>query len=129
MINTPLHTDVTIRSLHEGHFTEPEIRHGGRTNFNMGATAIVETNTGITIALTSLRTVPVSLGMMTSCGLDPADFQVIVAKGVHAPVAAYAPVCKALIRVDTPGATAADMRRFHFNHRRRPMFPFEASGT
>ena len=121
----PLHTDVTIKSLHDGHFTESEIRHGGRTEFDMGPTAVVETNSGLTICLTSLRTVPVSLGMMTSCDLDPSDFQVIVAKGVHAPVAAYSPVCNALIRVDTPGATAADMKRFEYKFRRRPMFPFE----
>ena len=30
---------------------------------------------------------------MISCDLDPAAFQVLVAKGVHAPVAAYGPVC------------------------------------
>ncbi len=121
----PLEAEVTMRSLHEGHFEENEIRHGGRTEFNMGPCAVVETETGLTILLTSLRTVPVSLGMMTSCDLDPADFHIIIAKGVHAPVAAYEPVCKALIRVDTAGATAADMRRFEYLYRRHPMFPFE----
>ena len=95
----------------------------------MGPTAIVETDTGITISLTSQRAVPVSLGLMTSCDLDPADFQVVVAKGVHAPVAAYQPVCTALIRVDTPGATAADMRGFEYAFRREPMYPFEEIGV
>jgi len=122
---SPLEAEITVRSLHEGHFQENEIRHGGRTNFNMGPCTVVETDTGLTILLTSLRTVPVSLGMMTSCDLDPADFHIIIAKGVHAPVAAFEPVCKALIRVDTAGATAADMDRFEYQYRRRPMFPFE----
>lgn len=121
----PLEASVTVRSLHDGRFTESEIRHGGQTAFNMGATAVVETETGLTVSLTSRRIVPVSLGMMTSCGLAPADFQIIIAKGVHAPVAAYQPVCAALIRVDTPGATTADMRRFEYRHRRKPMYPFE----
>ena len=44
---------------------------------------------------------------------------------VIAPVAAYAPVCKHLLRVDTPGVTSADLRRLEFKHRRLPMFPFE----
>jgi microcystin degradation protein MlrC len=41
-------------------------------------------------------------------------------------VAAYAPVCKHLLRVDTPGVTCADMTRLEFHQRRRPLFPFEA---
>ena len=61
--------------------------------------------------------------------LDPAHFRVLVAKGVHAPVAAYAPVCQHLIRVDTPGVTTADLSRLTYHHRRRPMFPFEPEVT
>ena len=85
----------------------------------------VEPCTRLTVSLTSLCTVPVSLGMVTGIGLDPADFHVIVAKGVHAPAAAFGPVCSELIRVDTIGATAADMRTFEYRYRRRPMYPFE----
>jgi microcystin degradation protein MlrC len=57
--------------------------------------------------------------------LDPAQFQVLVAKGVIAPVAAYAPICRELIRVNTPGVTTADMAALPYTHRRRPLFPFE----
>ena len=64
----------------------------------MGRTAIVDTDRGLTIMLTSRRVFPVSLNQLTSCGLDPKSFRVIVAKGVHSPVAAYAPVCPTLIR-------------------------------
>lgn len=125
MHGPPLEADVVVHSFHDGHFKESEVRHGGRMAFDMGETAIVKTDTGLTIALTSRRVVPFSLGMMTSCDLDPANFQILVAKGVHAPVAAYAPVSKALIRVDTPGSTTADMRNFEYVFRRKPMFPFE----
>lgn len=121
----PLEVPVTVRGVYGGRFRESEIRHGGRTAFDMGQTAVVDTDNGLTISLTSRRVVPVSLGLMTSCDLCPDAFDVIVAKGVHAPVAAYAPVCTSLIRVDTPGATAADMRKFEFRHRRRPLYPFE----
>ena len=121
----PLEASVRVRSIHDGRFTESEIRHGGQTAFDMGITAVVGTDTGLTISLTSLRTVPVSLGVMTSLGLNPADFQIIIAKGVHAPVAAYAPVCDRLIRVDTPGSTTADMRRFSYAYRKKPLYPFE----
>ena len=121
----PIRAEVRVRGIHEGRFTESAVRHGGRTSFDMGQTAVVSTDGGLTVSLTSLRTVPVSLGMMTGIGLDPADYKVLIAKGVHAPTAAYAPVSKRLIRVDTPGATTADMRRFTYRYRRRPLYPFE----
>jgi microcystin degradation protein MlrC len=48
-----------------------------------------------------------------------------VAKGVHAPVAAYAEVCRDFLRVNTPGVTTADLSRLEYRHRRRPLHPFE----
>lgn len=121
----PLLASVTVAGLHEGRFEETEIRHGGGTHFDMGPTAVVTTDTGLTVSLTTRRTVPVSLGVVTSVDLDPSAFQILVAKGVHAPVAAYEPVSVRLLRVNTGGATAADMRSFEHLHRRRPMYPFE----
>ena len=121
----PLPASVTVKSLHDGQFEESEIRHGGYTHFDMGPTAVVTADSGLTISLTTLRAVPVSLGIITSVGLNPTDYQILVAKGVHAPVAAYREVCESLIRVNTAGATTADMRTFEYEHRRRPMYPFE----
>jgi microcystin degradation protein MlrC len=75
--------------------------------------------------LTSLRTPPFSLQQLLSFGIDPSLFDAIVAKGVNAPIAAYAPVCPTIIQVNTPGVTQADMTIFTFNNRRKPIFPFE----
>jgi len=91
----------------------------------MGRTVVVDTDVGLTLQLTSKRIVPFSLNQLLSCGIDPRAFQVIVAKGVHAPAAAYEPVCPALIRVSTPGATTPDMSKLHFDRRRRPLYPLE----
>jgi microcystin degradation protein MlrC len=116
---------VVSSRLIEGHFSESSPRHGGFVNFDMGASAVVTTATGQTIMLTSLRTVPYSLQQLLSKGLQPDDFDYIVAKGVNAPIAAYQEVCKSICKIDTPGATGADMTRFNFLHRRTPLFPFE----
>ena len=121
----PFEADVVVKGLYDGKFQETEPRHGGFLHFDQGPTAVVATPTGLTIMLTTRRMVPFSIKQLTSCGLDPATFRILVAKGVHAPVAAYAPVSKHLIRVDTPGCTSADLSRLRYNHRRRPMFPFE----
>jgi microcystin degradation protein MlrC len=123
---SPLTTPVTLLSLHDGQFTESEPRHGGATTFNIGPTAIVRTDSNLTIQLTTRRAQPTSLNQMLSCNLDPKSFDIIVVKGVHAPVAAYAPVCPTLIRANTPGITTADMTSLPYHHRRKPLFPFES---
>jgi microcystin degradation protein MlrC len=121
----PFEAEFTVRGLYDGRFEEPEVRHGGFRTFDQGPTAVVETDTGLTIMLTSRRMAPFSLRQLTSCNIDPARYHVLVAKGVHAPVAAYAPVCRTLIRVNTPGVTTADLSQLEYRHRRRPMYPFE----
>ncbi|WP_332369648.1 MlrC C-terminal domain-containing protein [Spirosoma telluris] len=118
-------TEVILWQLSNGIFKEDQPKHGGFVNYNMGNTAIVETLTGNTIMLTSRRTPPYSLGQMTTFGLDPVMFDVIIAKGVNAPIAAYASVCPSIVQVDTPGVTQADMTLFAYRHRRKPMYPFE----
>ena len=68
---------------------------------------------------------PFSLEQIRHTGLDPAAFRLLVAKGVHAPLGAYAEVCPSFVRVDTPGVTTADLSRLDYRRRRRPLFPFE----
>lgn len=122
---SPLQATFDVLDLRDGRFSEPEPRHGGIRDYDQGRTAIVRSN-GLTIMLTSRRMVPFSLHQLTDLGVDPASFDVIVAKGVNAPLAAYDPVCRHVIRVDTPGVTTCDVTRLEFAHRRQPMFPFES---
>lgn len=122
---SPLEITVRIKSFHDGYYKESQVRHGGWTEGNMGQCAVVETEHGLTLLLTSLRTPPFSLQQVRSAGLDPSTFRFFVAKGVHAPVAAYREVCRSFIRVNTPGVTNIDMTQLPFHHRRRPLFPFE----
>jgi microcystin degradation protein MlrC len=121
----PLRGRFRIQSLHDGRFQEPEVRHGGYREFDQGRTALVVSEHGLTVMLTSKRMVPFSLQQLVSCGLDPSRFRILVAKGVNAPLAAYREVCPNFIRVNTPGPTTAEMTLLEFHHRRRPLFPFE----
>jgi len=120
----PLPGPFTVVSLADGVFEESEARHGGLRHFDQGRTAVV-TAGGLTVMLTSRRMMPISLSQLTTFGLDPAAFRAIVAKGVHAPTGAYAPVCPTLLRVNSPGCTSADLSHFTYQNRRRPLDPFE----
>jgi microcystin degradation protein MlrC len=121
----PMETFVTVLSFHEGIYTETQARHGGKTGGDMGPTVIVKSDRGLTIMLTTRRTGPFSLQPLLSCGIRPEDFDVIIIKGVHAPIGAYAEACPTFIRVNTPGVTTADMESLTYQHRRTPLFPFE----
>lgn len=121
----PVDAEFTVVALTDGIFEETQPRHGGFTRFDQGATAVVRTDAGLWVMLTSKRMAPFSLEQLRHAGLDLASFRLLVAKGVHAPVAAYQEVCRHFIRVSTPGLTAADMTTLPYRARRRPLFPFE----
>jgi microcystin degradation protein MlrC len=122
----PIVDTFHVRSMTDGKFSEPETRHGGYSKFDQGTTVVLEGQSGVTIIATSRRVAPMSLHQVLSQGLKPEQFAAIVIKGVHAPVAAYASVCSRLIRVNTLGATTADVHQLEFHHRRHPMVPFES---
>jgi microcystin degradation protein MlrC len=122
----PLECTATVVGLYDGKFSEPHPRHGGWTEMDQGPTAVVQTPAGLTLMLTTRRVPPFSLCQLTTFGIDPAAYHLIVAKGVNAPLAAYREVCPSFIRVNTPGCTTADLLGLRYQHRRRPMFPFEA---
>ncbi|MCC6491775.1 MAG: M81 family metallopeptidase [Pirellulales bacterium] len=126
---SPLVANFTLDGVYEGLFSEPQPRHGGVSKFDQGRTAVVTTDHGLRVMLTSKRMAPWSLAQLTSCGLDPAAFRILAAKGVHSPIAAYQQACSSFIRVNTGGSTSADLATFDYQKRRRPMFPFEQNAT
>ena len=121
----PIDAEWRVTALSDGRFAETKPRHGGATVFDQGPTAVLAHDRGLVVMVTSRRMAPFSLEQIRHAGLDPAAFRVLVAKGVHAPVAAYGEVCRRFLRVNTPGVTTADLSRLAYRHRRRPLHPFE----
>ncbi|MCZ2073860.1 MAG: M81 family metallopeptidase [Bryobacterales bacterium] len=116
-----------VKSMHEGKYTETEIRHGGGRYYNMGHTAVIEVE-GSTrelpnlLLVTTARSSPNSLHQLISNGVYPTRQKIIVVKGAIAPRAAYEPIAGLMLGVDTPGVTAVNPARFPYKHVRRPLF-------
>ncbi|TWT60541.1 M81 family metallopeptidase [Rubinisphaera italica] len=123
-VGKPIEGKFEVMAVSDGRFTEEEPRHGGQQSFNQGTSVVVQ-NEELTLVLITNRVPPFSLRQITHLGVDPSKYGIIIAKGVHAPVAAYASISDHFIRVNTPGMTAADMSKFVYIHRRHPLFPLE----
>lgn len=121
-----LQLSLTLESSSDGHFQEQSPRHGGQLNYYMGDTVVMRTDNGSTIMFISLRVPPFSLQQLYANGVAPEEYDILTAKGVIAPLAAYAPVSKSSIQVNTPGTTQADATQFTYAYRRKPLFPFES---
>ena len=130
MHGKPVRIRGRVRSLHEGRYVEPEVRHGGGRYWNMGHTAVIHVE-GSTLdlpnllLLTTRRSSPNSLHQLISNGVYPRRQKILVAKGCIAPRAAYEPIAGVMIEVDSPGATAVNPARFEYKHVRKPLFGLE----
>ncbi|TDE13521.1 M81 family metallopeptidase [Jiangella asiatica] len=125
----PVRATATVLALHDGTFEATGPVHAGWSHFEAGPSAAVRLDTGQTVIVTTEVVLPFSVVQLTTLGLAPADFAAIVAKGVHSPLAGYGPHVAEIVRVDTPGVTAANLHRFTYVNRRRPMYPYEIHTT
>jgi microcystin degradation protein MlrC len=125
----PVEMSGCVRVISDGRFEDPTPTHGGFRFFDSGPTAVLETADDYTLVFTSRRTGNTSIQQMYSVGVRPERKQIVVAKGVHSPRPAYAPIAAELVLVNTPGVTSCDLSRFAYEHRRRPLYPFEPEAT
>ena len=121
----PVRLQGRVHLISDGLFTETKVRHGGWGDYDQGLTAVVETTQQHTFVLTSRRMAPMSLEQILSLGIKPEMKQILIVKGVVAPRAAYSPIAKSIVPVDTPGATSNNPANFNFRNRRRPLYPLE----
>lgn len=121
----PLAIRGRVRLIHDGKYEEPEARHGGVRFHDQGLTAVIQTDRGDTVICNSHRHAPFSLCQLTSLGLDPRLARIIIVKAAVAFRAAYEPIARSIIEVDTPGLTAANPRRFHYEKITRPILPLD----
>jgi microcystin degradation protein MlrC len=91
---------------------------------DMGKTVVIESG-NLTVIITEKRTAPWDPGHVTTVGLRPEDFHVIVVKSAIAWKTAFGPICKKIIPVDTPGCCGENLFQFHYTHLSRPIYPLD----
>ena len=125
----PFPVNGVVTALSNGRYEETGPTHGGFRFFNDGASAAIRTDDGFTLVITSRAGGTSSLQQFRTLGIEPTAIKILIAKGVHSPRPAVEPIAKKMIWVATPGVTTADLSTFSYQHRRRPMYPFEAGAN
>lgn len=125
MHGRPVTVTGTVRTIVDGTWEDPGVTHGGFRYYDAGRSVRLDTTDDHTILLTSKRAGNVSRYQMYSAGILPETYRIVVAKGVVSPRPAYQPIAGEVILVNSPGVTSADLSTFTYEHRRRPLYPFE----
>jgi len=119
----PVAIEGVVRTLHDGVFRNIGPMWDGLV-CNQGRTAVIDTGR-ILVVVTERRMPMWNLQQLRVLGIEPSRLRIILVKGAIAHRAAYGPIARRMIEVDTPGVTAADLRRFHYQRLRRPVFPLD----
>jgi microcystin degradation protein MlrC len=104
----PLNVAAAVIGVSDGRYRTSGTWMTGQA-FDMGTTAVLDIS-GIVVVVTERRVPPFHVEQVTSLGLDPSSFDIIVAKGAHAWRSAYGDVAAEVIEVDTPGVCPLDPR-------------------
>ena len=122
----PIEVTANVRAITDGKFEEPKPTHGGLRFFDYGPSVALDTENGHTIVLHTVRGIGnMSREQYYSIGILPEQYKVIICKGTVSPRAAYEPISREIIMADSSGVTSANMATFSYQHRRKPLYPFE----
>ncbi|HUG13575.1 MAG TPA: M81 family metallopeptidase [Thermomicrobiales bacterium] len=132
MHGDPLTVMATVRHITDGHFV-----HKGPMNtgvaVELGPTAVLEVEGEqggmVQVVTTSLRYQPTDLEVLRSQGIEPTEQQILAVKSSVHYRAAFTPVAKEIIEVDTPGLTSPHLDQLEFQHLARPVYPFDPETT
>jgi len=80
---------------------------------------------GVTLVLTSERVQAMGTDLFTQFDIDLAQYKLVIVKSSQHFYAAYAPIAKRVIYVETPGAITQDYNALSYVKIQRPKWPFK----
>lgn len=112
----PVELSGRVRLISDGSF-----RHKGPymtgMKANMGKTAVLELEEiDSAVVLTERRVAPWDVNHVRSVGVDPQEYDVIVAKAAVAWRSSFENLAKWAVEIDTPGASNANLLHFSYLH-------------
>jgi microcystin degradation protein MlrC len=118
---------VVVRAVHDGEMTGRRGILQGR-QFSMGQTALLEmVDTGMQVAVSSLRRQLCDPVMLEALGIDIAQLKVLIVKSrghYRAGFDEFFPTDR-IIDVDSPGLTTPNLRNVPFKRLPRPVWPLD----
>jgi microcystin degradation protein MlrC len=119
----PIETEALVQSVSDGSFiNDGPMGKGVRTE--MGPTAVLRIG-GIEVIVISNRLQNTDLQTFLSQGIDPRQRRVVVVKSVHHFRAAYAPIAREVMIVDSGALCTPDPKRHAYQRLRRPIWPLD----
>jgi microcystin degradation protein MlrC len=119
----PIEADAHVQALSDGTFiNDGPMGKGTRTE--MGPTAVLRVG-GVEVIVISNRLQNTDRQTFLSQGIDPTQRRVVVVKSVHHFRAAYAPIAREVMVVDSGALCTPDVKRHTYTKLRRPIWPFD----
>ncbi|MEM7538458.1 MAG: M81 family metallopeptidase [Chloroflexota bacterium] len=122
---TPCPVTATVRTVGDGQIVSES--HGSL--WNAGLTAVLLIKQGPTTLTVIVTSRPISLydrSIFYAHGLDPQRFDAVVVKSPHCQEHMFAAWASAMLNVDAPGSTSANLPYLGHTRARRPLFPLDA---
>jgi microcystin degradation protein MlrC len=122
-MGAPVKATAVVKMLSDGLFKNDGPMNAG-VETAMGPTAVLRIG-GIDVVTISNRIQTIDLQVFLSQGIDPTAKDVVVVKSVQHFRAAYAPIAREVVLVDSGGICSPDISRLKFTRLRRPIWPLD----
>jgi microcystin degradation protein MlrC len=122
-MGAPVKARALVRMLSDGVFRNDGPMNAG-VETAMGPTAVLRID-GIDVVTISNRIQTIDRQVFLSQGIDPEAKSVLVVKSVQHYRAAFAPIAREIVLVDSGGICSPDISRLNFTKLRRPIWPLD----
>jgi microcystin degradation protein MlrC len=120
-----LRASARVKRISDGVYVNAGPMMAGLT-VDLGSSVIVEIGPhALRVLVTSRAETPIDRNVFIRHGIDPTKLRVIGLKGKGHFRAAFEPIASAVVLVEGPGITGADLARLPFRRVRRPIWPLD----
>ncbi len=120
--SSPVRLDGIVRMAGQAQFTFTAGYTG--TVGHMGQTAVVQSGS-IHLVIAERPVITADPALYRAVGLEPAEAKIVLVKSPAQFRAAYQPIARAIISLDSEGHSPPNLRRLEWRRRPHPCFPFE----